>query len=691
MNGTGIVRTLLQYSDIAVSVLVLLVVAMMIIPLPPPLLDVLLVFNLTFAMVVVLVTMYTTEPLDFGVFPSLLLLTTLLRLALNVSSTRLILLHAYAGEVIEQFGSFVVGGNPVVGFVVFVILVVVQFVVITRGAERVAEVAARFTLDAMPGKQMSIDADLNAGLIDDDEARRRRREIERESDFYGAMDGASKFVKGDAIAAIVITLINIIGGLIVGVLQQGLPLAESLMTYTLLTVGDGLVSQLPALLISVSAGIAVTRAASDVELGSDVASQLLQKPRALYIAAALLLAFGVVPGLPAPPFLILAAASALVARNLSQATATEAAEADRREAEEAEEEKKGPEGPEEMARMLQVDPVAVELGYGLLPLAEEKKGEGLMDRIGLLRRQLATELGMVLPLVRLRDNMTLDANSYAIKLRGVVVAEGELMADRHLAMDPGDAEDDVSGIETVEPAFGLPAKWVASEDTDRAEILGYTVVDPSSVLMTHVAEVLKRHAHELLSRQETKIILDAVSESTPAVVDELVPDVVRLGDIQKVLQNLLREGVPIRDLLTIFETLADYGPMMQDTDRLSEIVRQSLYRTISGQLPVQEGRLRVIILDPAVEQAVLDSLEQTENGTFIALDPDVQASIIRSAQEISNDLLERGVEPVVLCSPTVRFYFRRITEEPVPELKVVSYQEVEPSIEIEAVGKVDLS
>ncbi len=690
MNGTGIVRTLLQYSDIAVSVLVLLVVAMMIIPLPPPLLDVLLIFNLTFAMVVVLVTMYTTEPLDFGVFPSLLLLTTLLRLALNVSSTRLILLQAYAGEVIEQFGNFVVGGNPIVGFVVFVILVVVQFVVITRGAERVAEVAARFTLDAMPGKQMSIDADLNAGLIDDDEARKRRQSIEREADFYGAMDGASKFVKGDAIAAIVITLINIVGGLIVGVLQQGLPLAESLMTYTLLTVGDGLVSQLPALLISVSAGIAVTRAASDAELGSDVIAQLLQKPRALYIAAALLLAFGLVPGLPAPPFLVLAGASALVARNLSEATAAEEQESIRREAEEEAEEEPGPEGPEEMARMLQVDPVAVELGYGLLPLAEETDGESLMDRIGLLRRQLATELGMVLPLVRLRDNMTLDANSYVIKLRGVTVADGELMADRYLAMDPGDAEDDISGIETTEPAFGLPAKWVSPDDTDRAEMLGYTVVDPSSVLMTHVGEVLKRHAHELLSRQETQIILDAVGDSTPAVVDELVPDVLRLGDIQKVLQNLLREGVPIRDLLTIFETLADYGPMMNDTDRLSEIVRQSMYRTISGQLPVQEGRLRVMILDPDVEQAIVDSLEQTENGTFIALDPDIQSSIIHNTQQVANDLLERGTEPVVLCSPTVRFYFRRITEEPIPDLRVISYQEVEPSIEIEAVGKVDL-
>jgi len=686
MNRSGVVSFLLQYSDIAISVLVLLVVAMMIIPLPPALLDILLIFNLTFAMVVVLVTMYTTEPLEFAVFPSLLLLTTLMRLALNVSSTRLILLHAYAGEVIEQFGSFVVGGNPVVGFVVFVILVVVQFVVITRGAERVAEVAARFTLDAMPGKQMSIDADLNAGLIDDQQARDRRRAIEKESDFYGAMDGASKFVKGDAIAAIVITVINIIGGLIVGVLQQGLPLGEAMLTYTLLTVGDGLVSQLPALLISVSAGIAVTRAASDFELGSDVASQLLQRPRALYIAAALLLALGLVPGLPSFPFMILSGVSALVASSISQET-TDEGEVD----EETDEEQTEPQGPEEMAQMLQVDPVSVELGYGLLSLAEENEGEGLMERISLLRRQLATELGMVLPLVRLRDNMTLDPNSYVIKLRGVIVAEGELMADRYMAMNPGDVEDDISGIETVEPAFGLPAKWVNSADRDRAEMLGYTVVDPASVLMTHIGETLKQHAHELLSRQETKIILDAVAETSPAVVEELVPDILRLGDVQKVLQNLLREGIPIRDLLTIFETMADYGQVINDTDRLSEIVRQSLYRTISQLLPVEEGRLRVMLLDPEVEQKILDSLEQTDNGAFVAMDPDVQSNIVQNTQQVAQQMLERGMEPVVLCSPAVRFYFQRLTEEPIEDLTVVSYQEIEPSVEVEAVGKVDLS
>ena len=687
ISRSGAMSKVMKYSDVAVAVLVLLVVAMMIVPMPAGLLDLLLVFNLTFAMVVMLVSMYTTEPLDFSIFPSLLLLTTLMRLALNVSSTRLILLETYAGEVIEQFGQFVVGGNPVVGFVVFVILVVIQFVVITKGAERVAEVAARFTLDAMPGKQMSIDADLNAGLIDDEGARKRRRDIEREADFYGAMDGASKFVKGDAIAAIIITVINIIGGLVVGVLQLGLPFGEALMSYTLLTVGDGLVSQLPALLISVATGIVVTRAASEVDLGNDLVTQLLQKPRVLYIAAAMLMALGIVPGLPTFPFLVLAGLATVAGRNLAMVVPEE----EEPEVEASGEEEARPEGPEEMARMLQVDPVSVELGYGLLPLAEKGKGNDLMDRIGLLRRQLAMELGMVLPLVRLRDNMALDANAYAVKLRGVVVAGGELMADRHMAMDPGDGADEIPGIDTVEPAFGLPAKWIAAADRDRAEMAGYTVVDPASVLMTHFAEVLKRHAHELLSRQETKIILEAVRETSPAVVEELVPDVMSLGDLQKVLQNLLREGVPIRDLLTIFETLADYAAAVRDTDRLSEVVRQSLYRTISQLVPTQEGRLRVILLDPDVEQIITGSLEHTEGGTFVALDPDQQSAMIRSARNAAEKGLKSGIEPVVLCSPAVRFYFKRITEQAMPEMMVVSFQEIEPSIEIEAIGKVDMA
>ncbi len=686
-SGGKLLSGLLQYGDIAVAGLILLIVIMMVIPMLPPVLDILLIFNLTFAMVVVLVTTYTKEPLEFAIFPSLLLLTTLMRLALNVSSTRLILLHAYAGEVINQFGHFVVGGNPVVGFVVFVILVIIQFVVITRGAERVAEVAARFTLDAMPGKQMSIDADLNAGLIDDREATQRRREIEREADFYGAMDGASKFVKGDAIAAIIITGINMAGGLVVGVFQNNMGFAEALSTYTLLTVGDGLVSQIPALLISVATGIVVTRAASEVDLGKDVLSQLLQEPRALYITGAVLLFLGLVPGLPAFPFVVLSVVALFVARNLD--IMSRQMEEEERQAQQ-EEEKQTPQGPEEMARMLQVDPVSVEIGYGLLPLAEQEDGDDLMERIGGLRRQLAGELGMVLPLVRLRDNMALDANAYSIKLRGVEIATGELMADRLLAMDAGEAEGELSGLQTTEPAFGLPACWISPGQQDRAERMGYTVVDPVSVLMTHLGEVLKGHAHELLSRQEVRVILDAVRESSPAVVQELVPEVMSLGDVQKVLQNLLREKIPIRDLLTIFETLADYGPTISDPDQLSEMVRQSLYRTISQLLPVQEGRLRVIVTDPQVEEAIMESVEQTENGTFVALDPDVQSSIITSAQQQVERCMQQGIEPVVLTSPGVRFYFKRITEQVLEGLSVVSYQEVEPSIEIEAVGKVSL-
>ncbi len=688
MMDKGLVGKLLRYGDLAVAGLIIVIIVMMVIPLPPRVLDLLLVFNLTFALVIVLVTMYNRDPLDFAVFPSLLLLTTLFRLALNVSSTRLILLHAYAGDIISQFGSFVVGGNPVVGFVVFLILVAIQFVVITRGAERVAEVAARFTLDAMPGKQMAIDADLNAGLIDDIEARDRRKAIAREADFYGAMDGASKFVKGDAIAAIIITVINILGGLVVGAVQLGLPLGEAVTTYTLLTVGDGLVSQIPALLISVATGIVVTRAASDTDLGQDVISQILQQPRVLYLAAGVLAFLGFVPGLPPLPFLAVAAVSSALGRTITVAV-RDAAVPGAADETDGETEEAAPQAtaPEDTARMLQVDPLTIEIGYGLLSLAE-RTGDDLMERIGMLRRQLAGELGMVLPLVRLRDNMALDANSYCIKLRGVQVAQGEIMADRFLAMDTGGIEEEIPGIETTEPAFGLPARWIAAGDRDGAELRGYTVVDPASVLMTHLGEILKRHAHELLSRQETKIILDAMRETNPAVVEELVPDTMRLGDVQKVLQNLLREGIPIRDLLTIFETLADYGPVINDTDRLSELVRQSLYRTISELLPVHEGRLRVIVLDPDVESQIAGSLERTDGGTFVALDPDIQAAIIRNTERATAACLDQGVEPVVLTSPGVRFYFRRIAEQVLDGLRVVSYHEVAPSVEIEAIGRV---
>ncbi len=685
---SGLMGRLLKYGDLAMAALIVVIIIMMVIPLPPRVLDLLLVFNLTFALVIVLVTMYNSDPLDFAVFPSLLLLTTLFRLALNVSSTRLILLDAYAGEIISQFGSFVVGGNPVVGFVVFLILVAIQFIVITRGAERVAEVAARFTLDAMPGKQMAIDADLNAGLIDDAQARDRRLAISREADFYGAMDGASKFVKGDAIAAIIITIINIIGGFVVGALQLGLPLAEAVTTYTLLTVGDGLVSQIPALLISVATGIVVTRAASDTDLGNDVISQILRQPRVLYLAAAVLALLGLIPGLPPVPFLMVAAVSGLLGRGITLAVEDVQVVED----EHVEEDAAGERGqsPEDTARMLQVDPVTIEIGYGLLSLADHT-GDDLMERIGMLRRQLAGELGMILPLVRLRDNMALDANTYNIKLRGVQVATGEIMADRVLAMDTGEVDGELAGLDTVEPAFGLPAKWITTSDRDKADLMGYTVVDAPSVLMTHLGEVLKKHAHELLSRQETKVIIDAMRETNPAVVDELVPDTMRVGDIQKVLQNLLREGVPIRDLLTIFETLADYGPVVNDTDRLSEMVRQSLYRTISELLPVYEGRLRVIILDPQVEGEINDSLEHTDGGTFVALDPDVQSAIIRSTESAVNSCLDTGIDPVVLTSPGIRFYFRRISEQVLDGLTVVSFHEIAPSIEIEAVGRVSLS
>jgi len=674
-----------KYSDLALAAVVILIVGMMIIPLPAGLLDLLLTFNLTFALVVMLTTIYTLEPLQFSIFPSLLLLTTLMRLALNVSSTRLILLNGYAGEVINRFGQFVVGGNAVVGFVIFIILIVIQFVVITRGAERVAEVAARFTLDAMPGKQMSIDADLNAGLITDQEARVRRREVERGADFYGAMDGASKFVKGDAIAGIIITIINVMGGFIIGVAQRGMTVQAALQSYTLLTVGDGLVTQIPALLISVATGIVVTRAASEANLGQDVVGQIFSQPRVLYIAAATLVLLGAIPGLPPLPFFILAGVFALVGRGLGRATKQE-----------KKEESQGPpettstDSPQSVVNLLRVDPVEVELGYGLLSLAERGGSDDLMGRISLLRRQLALELGMILPLVRLRDNMALEPNAYSIKLRGVEVSRGELMADRLLAMDSGTADGGLAGLKTREPAFGLPALWITRDRRDEAEVLGYTVVDPASVLITHLSETLKRHSHELLSRQEVKMLIDSVRDVSPAVVDELVPNVMTLGEVQKVLQNLLRERVPIRDLSTILETLADYGPIIKDPDRLSELVRQGLYRTISSSLPVQSGVLDAILLDPQLEETLHDALQQTEGGSYLALNPDVQETIIEATVEQVRAQQAAGRESVVLASPLIRLYFKRLTERVIPDLIVVSHQEIEPSLFLEVVGRVGI-
>ncbi len=663
---------------------VVLMVIMLVVPLPSTLLSLLLILNLGIALLTLLVTMSTTEPLDFAVFPSLLLLTTLFRLALNVSTSRLILLNGYAGQVIQAYGQFVVGGNPLVGFIVFLILVVIQFVVITRGAERVAEVAARFTLDAMPGKQMSIDADLNAGLIDDKEARRRRRDIEREADFYGAMDGASKFVKGDAMAGLLIVAINILGGFVIGMVQRGMSFSAALSQYTILTIGDGLSAQIPALLISTATGIIVTRAAAQNSLGNEVAQQVLAEPRLLMVAGGALAAIGLVPGLPKLPFLAVGIGLFWLGRVAARRKAAPAPEA-----------AAGKPGPgaqaaagesstpaESGADLLELDPLEIELGYGLLKLAEGPKGGELMRRVGLIRRQLAAEMGLLLPLVRVRDNVQLPPNTYAVKLRGSEVARGELRPGQYLAMNPSGEALDVQGTPTREPAFGLPAMWITEGDKVRAELAGCTVVDPATVLATHFSELCKRHAHEILSRQECKALLDAMRQRQAALVDELVPAVLSTGQVQRVLQNLLREGVSIRNLATILETLSDAGTLVKDPDLLTERVRSALAREITRDLPAEQGRLAVCTLDPRLEGRL------AEAAAGAALEPDLLHGVRRSLAAAMERFGARARPPVVLTAPNVRAPFRRLIERVFPQVKVVSTAELAGDVEIESLGTI---
>lgn len=684
IGGTASARGV-SYSDLGVAVAVIAVVIMMVVPLPTFILDLLLTFNITFALTTLLVTMYVQEPLQISAFPSLLLMATLFRLALNVSSTRLILLHGYAGRVVQAFGEFVVGGNPVVGFIVFTILVVIQFVVITRGAERVAEVAARFTLDAMPGKQMSIDADLNAGLIDEEEARRRRREVRQEADFYGAMDGASKFVKGDAIAGIIITLVNIAGGFIIGVMQGQLEPLQVLQKYTILTVGDGLVSQIPALLISTATGILVTRAASAGSLGEELTSQVLSEPRALYLAAGLLAILGLIPGLPHIAFLVLAALFAFLGYRLSGAATVPAqpvAASDR-----------GPEQlrrPEAVAALLAVDPLEIDLGYGLISLADAEQGGDLLDRVVLLRRELALELGLLVPTVRIRDNITLAPNTYVILLRGVEVARSEVLPGYYLAL--GEAVDTKEpGIPTREPAFGLPAWWVSAEDKEKAEQDGFTVVDPATVMATHLTEIIKKHAAEILSRQQLEIMLETVRQESPALVNEVVPGTIAPLDLKKILGNLLQEGVSIRDLTTILETVGNYGRLTKDTDTLTEYVRQALGRQISRTLSPEGKPVPALTLDRSVEEAVEKSLQQTEQGTFLAMEPKIAEGILAALKSELNRLPPGQGTPVVLASPLVRFYFKRLIERAFPQLAVVSYNELDPDLTVDVLGRVSLT
>ncbi len=681
-NGWGARVT--KYSDVIVALGIITIVIMMIIPLPSFLLDLLLSLNITFALVIVMIAIYNTEPLQFSVFPSLLLITTLFRLALNVSSTRLILLEGYAGEVIMAFGNFVVGGNAVVGFIVFIILVIIQFIVITKGAERVAEVAARFTLDAMPGKQMAIDADLNSGAITDDEAKVRRRNIQREADFYGAMDGASKFVKGDAMAAIIIIIINIVGGFIIGMVQRNLGVVQALQSYTLLTVGEGLVNQIPALLISTATGIVVTRAASDGNLGHDLVGQIFTNPRIFFIASGVLAVLAAVPGLPGLPFISLSFITGAIGYGLKmterQVAETEVSNEEQRENEEVRK-------PENIVSLLQVDPLELEIGYSLIPLVDVAQGGDLLDRVVMIRRQCALEMGLIVPTIRIRDNIQLKPNTYIIKLRGIEIAKGELLVDHYLAMNSGASAEDLIGIETVEPAFGLPAVWVQESQREQAELAGYTVVNPVSVLATHLTEVIKVHAAEILGRQEVQTLIDSVKQTNATVVEELTPALLTTGDIQKVLCSLLKERVSIRDMVTILETLADYAALSKDTEVLTEYVRHALARQLSRQYAAA-NILTCVTVDPQLEQVISNAVQRTESGSYVAIEPQMMQNLIRSLSAELPKLTNMGYLPVVLVSPSVRLAFYKLIERSIPSIIVLSYAELDPKVEVQSLGMV---
>jgi flagellar biosynthesis protein FlhA len=669
-------------SDLVVVLAVVLVVVMMVLPLPPFLLDLLLAINISLSLLILLLAMNIKGALEISIFPSLLLITTLFRLALSVSSTRLILLTGNPGRIIIAFGDFVVGGNYVVGFVIFLILVVVQFIVITKGSERVAEVAARFTLDAMPGKQMSIDADLNAGLISESEARQRRQLIAREADFYGAMDGAAKFVKGDAIAGIIILVIDLLGGLAIGMFQKGMDLTGALSRYALLTVGDGLVNQIPALLISTATGIVVTRGASENNLGADFTRQLFSQYRVLVTAGVAVAAFGLFGGLPKLPFIALGASLGGLAFAVRRAEKGQEIEEETvAEQQRLEEARK----PESVASLLQVDPIEMEIGYSLIPLVDESQGGDLLDRISMIRRQCAIELGVLVPVIRIRDNLQLNPDEYVVKIKGIQVGRGELMVNHYLAMDAGGVTEQITGIPTTEPAFGLKALWVDAAARERAEYAGYTVVDPPAVLATHLTEIIRTHAHELLGRQEVKALLDSARESYSAVVDELVPELLTVGEVQKVLQNLLREGVPIRNLVTILETLADMAPVTRDVDYLTEYVREALGRQIS-QIYQENGVLTVLTLSPEWEEVIADALQHTDRGLTVALDP----RVLQQLFGVLGQALEEHVlpYPVIVVSPQIRMALKRLTERALPRLVVLSYNEISPDVQVNAVGTV---
>ena len=677
-------------SDILVAVMVLGIVVLIIVPLTPAFLDMLLILNVSISMLVLLMSLYIKETLEFSTFPTMLLILTLFRLALNISSTRLILGNSgEAGNVIHTFASFVMGSNLVVGFIIFIIIVIVQFMVITKGSERVAEVAARFTLDAMPGKQMAIDADLNTGIINEGDAKKRREAVQREADFYGAMDGASKFIKGDAIVGIIITFINLIGGIVIGALGLGgkvMAIEQVLQVYALATVGEGLVNQIPALLVSTSAGIIVTRSASESSFGADLSGQLFAKPQALYILGGMLTMLSFIPGMPTIPVLLIAGGLPLLAYLATSAKKKKEVQTVDDTAELAAQEKRKPEN---VTSLLQVYPIEMEFGYGIISLVDTMQGGDLLDRIVMIRRQCAMEMGIVVPVVRVRDNIQLGTNAYCIKIKGLEVAHGDVMPDHFMALRPAGLDAKISGVETIDPAFGLPAVWITESDRERAELKGFTTIDSPSVIATHLMEVIKHHAHELMGRQQVQVLIDNLKAQQPALVDEVIPKLFSIGELQKILANLLREGISIRDIGTILEILGDYGTLTRDLDLLTEYVRQNLRRAITQRF-VPDNKARVITLDPQVEQVIASSVRQTERGSYAAVEPMQAQRILLSTKDAVENALGSGGTPIFLTAPGVRRYFKQITEQLNPDLVVLSYNELERDVEIFSDGVVSI-
>jgi len=676
----------------SISLFIIAIILMIIIPLPAFFLDLMFIINISLSIIILLTTMYIKEALEFSVFPSLLLITTLFRLSLNVSSTRLILTNeGNAGAVIATFGNFVLQGNAVVGFIIFIIIVLVQFIVITKGAERIAEVTARFTLDAMPGKQMAIDADLSSGIITEVEAKKRRNNIQREADFYGAMDGATKFVKGDSIMSIIITAINFVGGIIIGMVQGGSTFAEVLQTYSIATVGDGLVSQIPALLISTATSMIVTRAASESSLNVDLTNQIKSQPLVLIISGIVLVAMGLIPGFPKVQVFILAAIFIFFGNKLLKSS-KEAGVMGGEQAEKPNESLKPSEEEyfkniDNIYELIQIDPIEMEVGYSLIPLVDEASGGNFIDRVVMFRRQFAQDMGMVVPSVRLRDNGYLNPNEYVIKLKGEEIARGEILVEYFLALDPGNLSGEVDGIETIEPAYGIPSKWITKDKKELAEIYGYTVIDPLSVLITHLSEIIRVHAHELLSRQDLNQLLNNFKKENESLVQEVVPGVVSEGNLQKILGNLLREGIPIKDMQTILETISDYGSSVKDTEMLTEYVRQSLKRTITRKWS-EGGQIKVITLSTDVEKLIINAINKNDKGSYLSIEPEIMQKLVSQLLEQINKLKSEINTPIILTSPFVRGYFRKLLDQFYPKAIVLSFNEIDNSIQIQALGNI---